>query len=435
MPGYGAQSGAQYSKFRWVVLVTLFVVTGTTALALISPAPLIGAISHSPGQTLSVGQITWMTMGWFNLATACAALVGGYFVDRLGFLAIFFAGMVLILVGWLLVPVIGDSYFGMMVIRLFQGIGTGPVMASSAAVAATRFPMKERSIVTGAQGAAMSAGLGLGQIFMPKILDGHGGDWAGALRSLWPVALVGLALTAIVAFGPKQPAAAQPALSAEEQAETKHALRHALAQPVTWAVIACVALMSWVFQAFNSLSPTYLSADAPLGIGLQNGSALLGYAQIANFLGAFAAGLVTERFLRGRVRPGLVISFALGAVFSVGMLLPAVTRSSGLMLVVLCVAAFLFAWVNPNALGYIAKNYPENVTGKLGGYAMGIGIFGGTAGVAAGSAALNATDHYTLSIVIMAAVCALGIVPAQLTRARKKSASVEPSTTDTALAA
>ena len=118
-----------------------------------------------------------------------------------------------------------------------------------------------------------------------------------------------------------------------------------------------------------------------------------------------------------------MIGFTMGAIFGLGLLLPAATTNSGLMLVILCVAAFFFAWINPNAMGYIAKTYPSSITGKLGGFAMGIGIFGGTAGVAAGAAALHSTGRYTVSIVIMAVVCALGLVPAFFLRQPQESAT------------
>jgi MFS family permease len=438
----------KYSAFRWFILVTLFFVTATTALSLIAPAPLIGPIfmgqfsdpaagaavlagkAALPAGLLSIGQIAWMTMGWFNLAVAFAALAGGYFVDKLGFVKIYFIGITLIVIGWLLVGVIGDSYTGMMVIRTIQGLGTGPIMASSAAVAATRFPVKERSIVAGAQGAAMSAGIGLGQIFMPQLLASQGG-WKPALMSLWPVAILALVLTAVVAFGPKPALAAAGSAAdiAAEAAVTKHALRRALSHPMVWVAIACVFLLSWVFQAFNDLTPTYLEAAPPLGVHL--GSALLGFAQLANFLGAFAGGLVTERLFRGRVRPAIMIGFGVGAIFGLGMLLPAATTNAALMELTLCVAAFFFAWINPNAIGYIAKTYPASITGKLGGYAMGIGIFGGTAGVAAGAAALHATEHYTLSIVIMAIVCLVGVPVAYFLRQPKtadKAVEAAPAT-------
>lgn len=413
----------QYSPFRWFVLVTLFVVTATTALGLISPAPLIGAIVTEPGQTLSAGQITWMTMGWFNLAVAISALLGGFFVDRFGFVWIYAVGATLVGLGWVLVAFgLGDSYGGMMTIRALQGVGTGPVMASAAAVAALRFPVHERSIVTGTQGAGMAAGIGIGQALMPQLLSANDGDWQAALGSLWPVSLVALLLTAVVAFGPKPERIPVGDLSEAERYEMKHALATALRHPVTWAAIACVFILSWVFQAFNDLTPAYLTSEAPLGLDMASGGTLLAVAQVFNFLGAFAAGAFTEKIMRGRVRPGIVMGFSLGAVFGLGMLLPAATGSPAIMGITLAIAAFFFAWINPNALGYFAKTYPANIVGKLGGYAMGLGIFGGTLGVAAGSAALHATDQYTLSIVIMSGVCAFGIVPALFLRQGKGDA-------------
>jgi len=64
----------------------------------------------------------------------------------------------------------------------------------------------------------------------------------------------------------------------------------------------------------------------------------------------------------------------------------------------------------PNAINmsFIANNYSEHITGSVGGFTMGLGIFGGAIGVAAGSTALHITGMYDISIIIVAVVAGIG---------------------------
>ncbi|MCV2394309.1 MFS transporter [Actinotalea sp. M2MS4P-6] len=438
-----------YSPFRWFVLLTLFIVTGTTAVALIAPAPMIPGIFASflpdpsiagdilsgntplPDGALNIGEIANVAMLYFNLAVAVGALGGGWFIDKFGFLAVYFFGISMIAIGWILMPSVGQTVGGVVLLRVIQGLGTGPIMASSASVAARRFPVNERAIVTGTQGAAMAAGVGIGQLTMGGVLEAHAGSFQDALFSLWPIAAVALVMALIVAFGPKQAEVRAEDMTPAERSAVQHQLRAALRHPVTWAAIACVFILSWVYQAFNDLSPTYLT-NGDIGVGFAAGGTMLAIAQAFNFAGAFAAGAFTEKLMRGRVRPGIILGFSMGAIFGLAMLAPFATSNAVVMGIVVCIAGFFFAWINPNALAYLAKSYPQSA-GKLGGYAMGLGIFGGSAGVWAGAHALGATGHFTLSIVIMSVVCALGIIPALfLKQAKVDHASLVTAEAETA---
>ncbi|WP_160297629.1 MFS transporter [Demequina salsinemoris] len=399
-----------YSPFRWFILATLVVVVAAQAVAMISPAPLIGEIMAT-NPDLSAGQVTFMTMGTWNLFVALAAIGSGPLLDKLGFQKLYLFGLVLIMVGMLLVPTLGDTYTGMSIARAIQAIGGGPIMAAGVYVAATCFPSKERSIATGAMGFAMSVGVAGGLSLAPAFLASTG-DWQQALFNMWFLPAIGIVMTLIVMFGPKV-APALPANHDFEAASISNAaiFKKALLTPITWVAIGCVVLASWFNQAFNDMTPGYVALDPPVGLGLgAEGSNMLALAQFGQMAGAVVIGFVVERVFRGKVRGPIAIGFGFLTAGSLALLIPGVTGNSVAFTSSLLITLFFFAWINPAALGYIAKHYPAGVTGKLGGLAQGLGVFGGLLGVSAGSYALHVTGFYTVSTYIMAGVCALGLV-------------------------
>lgn len=406
-----AVSEEAYKPFRWFILATLIVVVAVQAIALIAPAPLIGEIIKTTG--LGPGEVTWMTMGTWNLFVPFAAILGGPLIDKFGFKWMYIFGMVMIAIGWLLMPVIGGSFMGLTICRAIQAIGGGPIMGAGVYVSATCFPKKERAMVNGFLGFAMGLGIMIGLILGPASMAAAG-DWAVGLRNLWPLALVGIIMTVIVMVGPKvAPTSAAFENIDENAAASNLALyKKSLLMPLTWIATLCVVAASWFNQAFNDMTPGYLALDQPVGLGLGAAGAgnVASLAQIGNMVGCLAVGIIVERVFKGRARPALMLAFAAMAVGAGLLLVPGVNSNQVILTVVMMVTVFFLGWVNATALGWIAKNYPAEITGKLGGMAQGVGIFGGLAGVAAGSAALHATGYYVVSTLIMVGVSLLGVV-------------------------
>lgn len=393
-----------YPRFRWFVLITSIIVTTTTAMSLISPAPLVGAIQQSMPD-LSLGQVTYVTMFYFNFFVAFAALFGGILLDKFGVIKVYIGGLFLVGVGALMVPFVGDFYYGMLLIRFLQGCGTGPVMAAGAAIAALYFPHNERNIAAGAQGFAVSFGVLLGFQYSTRIFAATG-SWNASLTWLAPICILGIILSIIVAFGPKPP----EVKAVHTETASKGELKMALLLPVTWVAIASIVAMSWVYQAFNDLTPNYLSYAPPIGLDLGEvkSSNIMSFAQMVYMAGSIIGGIITDKVFKGNCRPILLSGFLIGAIFGLLIKFDFITVNLFFLTGSLALAAFFFSFVNPQALGYIAKNYPAHITGKLGGLAMGIGIFGGAAGVAAGARALHITGLYQMSINIMVGVCIVG---------------------------
>ena len=423
-----AVSEGAYKPFRWFILATLIVVVAVQAIALIAPAPLIGEIIKTTG--LAPGSVTWMTMGTWNLFVAFAAILGGPLVDKFGFKWMYIFGMVMIALGWLLMPAIGHSFMGMTVARAIQAIGGGPIMGAGVYISATCFPKKERAMVNGFLGFAMGLGIMFGLILGPSSMAAAGGDWAVGLSNLWPLAAVGIAMTIGCMVGPKvAPASAAFENVDEGAAASNLALyKKALLMPLTWIATACVVIASWFNQAFNDMTPGYLALDPPVGLGLGAAGAgtVASLAQIGNMVGCLAVGILVERLFKGKARPALMIAFAAMAIGAGLLLVPGVNTNQVILTVVMMVTVFFLGWINATALGWVAKNCPAEITGKLGGMAQGIGIFGGLAGVAAGSAALAATERYTVSTLIMVGVAIVGVGVAALMQTHKHQSLETP---------
>jgi MFS family permease len=389
--------------FRWLVLVTMFVVTATTSIFLIAPAPLIGEMIRTmPG--LSAGQVVLMTMTSFNIFAAVSAILGGILVDKFGFVKFYIGGLIIIGIGALLTPFIGSSSWGIILIRSLQGIGTGPIMVAILPIAARYFPVKLRSLIIVIQGLAVSLGISLGLIFIPRIFQATQ-NVQTPMAWLSPICILGLIFSFIVALSEKRP---EEELSGIK-IPFKEDIMTALSNPVTWVVFACLSVQAWFYQAFSDLIPTYLNAATPAGLGYDQGieGTLMSAASWIFICGGFIGVLITEKFLKGNARPVVLAGFVLGAIFLI--FIPAMASNHMILGISVCAISFFSAFVTPQASGYIAKYYPKHITGTLSGL-TGISAFAGIAGPMVSSTALQNSGGFQLPFAIMVSVAVIGAI-------------------------
>ena len=89
----------------------------------------------------------------------------------------------------------------------------------------------------------------------------------------------------------------------------------------------------------------------------------------------------------------------MGAIFSYLIQVDFVTANQAMLVVCLTGCMFFYSFVNPQIVGFIAKNYPKEITGKLGGLATGIAIFGGFGGATGGGMVIHYSG-YPMSITV-----------------------------------
>ena len=391
-------------------------------MGLIGPAPLIPKILKTMPQ-FDPGEITLMTMSSFNFFVALSALFGGVLLDKLGVIKVFIAGMILVAAGALLMPVCGNSLWGMIFNRGLQGCGTGPIMASAAPLAAAYFPQKERSIVTGFQGFSVALGIVAGLLFLPQMAVSLA-NWQKALMFIGPLGIVGIVLAITIMFGPKALEVIVEKTAEEHQTAISHAFKKAIGEPVLWVAILTYLAMSWVFQAFNDMTPGYIGVPiaehvGSLGMGTIKGGKYLILATILYCIGSIVGGVITDKVFKGNGRPVIATGFLLGAISAFMILVPFVTSNPSMLVFFLSCCGFFFSFVNPQAVGYIAKNYPKEITGKLGGMATGIAIFGGWGGATAGGYLIHASGYPGSIHVNVIGFCLVGFIISLFLRPKK----------------
>jgi MFS family permease len=394
----------EFPRFRWFVLAALCISTIATTIEMIAPATVMGIIAKGFGTDL--GTTTGTIMGLFPLAVGVSCLIGGALIDRFGFIKVAIVCLILLIASSLLVPVLGKDLGGIALLRILQGIASGPILVIISPAAALWFPRKERAIVSGLQGASVSIGLALGFAIAPAIFQAVSG-WQVMMAWLSIVGIIGLILVLIVFAGPKPPVARITGNGSESLSDFKLALR----QPVTWVGVLIFICGSWLLQAFNDLTPAYLAIDPPVGVGfgpMKSGQIMSIY-MLAYLLCAGLSGFVMNKVFKNNARPVIFIGFVFAGIFCTSIILPFVFSNLPILVICLLLAG-VGAFTMPCAVAFITLCYPPYITGKIEGMWQGIGIFGGAIGVFAGAAALRGTGNYHMSIFIITIIAVVGLI-------------------------
>ncbi len=123
--------------------------------------------------------------------------------------------------------------------------------------------------------------------------------------------------------------------------------------------------------------------------------------------GGFTGVLVTEKFLKGNARPVVLSGFVLGAIFFYILNIPAMASNYMILKICICSISFFSGFIQPLAFGYIAKYYPERITGTLGGILIGLDLFIGMASVTVCTKTMEISGYH-MSFIILIGVAMTG---------------------------
>jgi MFS family permease len=407
----------KYPRYRWFILVSLCIVQAMAVMVLVSPNTMIEPISRTMG--IDMGVATQITMVFVNIFIGISAFLGGGIVDRFGAYRVWAGCLILFITGSLLVPVIGETVQGMLFIRLIQGFGAGPIMATTPLVAAQWFPPRERGIILGFQGATVAAGAIISLNFVPFVFA-KTGSWQAALAWLAVFVIPALILSLIVVFGPEPPVKEARRHPEHPEASTSD-IKKAYRLPATWAALLCGLWFSWVVRIFNDVITNYLAVNPPVGVGLGPAGAggVMSSVNVVFTIAALASGFMLEKVFRGRLRALVLLAFILPAALWFSIKFHAVYSDIYILSGFMWVGAFGIALTSPLLMTFFSKSYPEGIMGKLGGLTIVFNQAGILVGTAVGSYALSITGRYDIAINLVGAGSFFGFLSALLLKEPK----------------
>jgi len=221
----------------------------------------------------------------------------------------------------------------------------------------------------------------------------------------------------VMFFGPKAPEIIL------EQHEDPHAgdkdFKLALKDPAIYLMVVYIFLFNWLIQGINDLTPGYFAIAAPVGVGfgpLTAGKLMMIFQGIF-MVGSLVSGWLNRYVYKENTKAQVMLAFILtGVYFFVKFSGVTGQGPNPLLLLIMGITAFFMGQGIATIMGFIAKTYPEHITGRVGGISMGLGLIGGVIGVGAGSSALAKTGTYQASIWIVTIVAIVGFVVAVMLR-------------------
>jgi len=397
-----------HTWFRWVVLGQILIVTFSSAMIMISFAPLMGIVAKDLG--ISIGTASFGFMGLHMLATAVSCAIAGYLIDRFRVFSVINASMVLLVVSNALLPWLGHSYWTTVAIRIAEAAGCAPVWVAIGPAVALWFPRREAGAATGLQSMVMSFGVMFGLVVSPHLAL-SAGSWQRGIAWM----SVGLGVATVFVFSVSQMAKKHsPAAPAEPPTSEPAGIFALLGTRPFLAGMIGLSCGVWTLQTFNSLTPGYLAVLPPMGLGLGALTAgkLMTTVLLAGIVASLVGGLLVDKVFGGRARPVVLTGFVLVAVTPVLMTVPHIASQRSALTLCLILIGTGTPFINPVILGFAAKTFSPSMVGKVVGSWMSVAMFSGAVGVMLGSAALGSTGAYRLPMETISAVAVAGLVAA-----------------------
>jgi MFS family permease len=397
-----------HTWFRWMVLGQILIVTLSSAMIMISFAPLMGIIAKDLG--ISIGVASFGFLGLHMLATAVSCAIAGYLIDRFGIFTVINGSMVLLVVSNALLPWLGHSYWTVVAIRMAEAAGCAPVWVAIGPAVALWFPRREAGTATGLQSMVMSVGVILGLVVSPQLAL-SAGSWQKGIAWL----SLGLGVATVFVFAVSLMAKKHsPATPSEPSTSGSDGIFGLLGTRPFLAGMIGLSCGVWTLQTFNSLTPGYLAVLPPMGLGFGALTAgkLMTTVLLAGVVASLVGGLLVDKAFGGRARPVILTGFVLIAVTPVLMIVPQIGGQRSALILCLILTGAGTPFINPVILGFAAKTFSPSVVGKVVGSWMSVAMFSGAVGVMLGAAALGSTGAYRLPMETISGVAVVGFVAA-----------------------
>lgn len=366
----------------WLVLLAA---AGTFALTM--------GVRQTMGVYLSaLNTATGLGVGNISLAFAFGQLwwgltqpFAGAVADRIGTGRVIFAGVLLIVIGTAITPLMTSTAGLIFSIGVLAAGGAGMAGPSVLMAASARLvPLHKRGLASG----IVNAGGSFGQFAMAPIAIGLTATlgWAASMQWLGVLALLALPAVWVLKGNSNALAAAAAAASGKKVLTVREALAQALATP-SYGLLAAGFLVCGFHVAFlvTHLPGVVEACGMPPAIG----GWALAVVGLFNIAGSLAMGWAVGRW---RMKSLLSLVYATRALAILVFLLA--PKTTAVMLVFAAVMGVTFLSTVPPTVGLVAKMFGPTNMAMLFGVLMLAHQVGGFMGAYLGGQVFQATGHY-----------------------------------------
>jgi MFS family permease len=395
---------AQASGFRWLVLIAAILGYICLQVDNLSITPVLPQVAAS--LNLDLGTASNLAMTTFLFAAFLVMLLlGGLVCDKLGVIAGVMMGGLCAAVPMALMPWIGHSGTGLAVARFIEGCSAGFMFPVMGPVIGLWFPEHQKGLAGGLMSASVAVGSAAGVLLGPAVLV-HVSNWQAMNAVLSVFGWVTFAFALLLTLLPKPALASQ---GGPDRATVKRALLSRLT--LFGALVAFMA--NWGMQCLFSLTPTYLAADKPIGVGfgaMASAQLMLGITLLAGIAGPMLGGILLDKVFKGNAKPVFLMGFALMCVFVYLLRVPAVTGNVPVLEIALILAGFGMQFTLLSIFYFIARSFAPQVVGITAGVWQGIGTFGGAVGLFFAGITIKTQHSYHPSLLMQSLTALAGFV-------------------------
>jgi len=395
-----------FPAYRWFVLFTSCFAVGTLYIHMTAISPILGVIAEE--LNLDIGKASqFFTARMLGEAVFMVSL--GFVCDRCGLTKALLIGLVIALLSVLFTPWWGNSYWGFLTLRFFQGGSVGCIFPTVGYVAAHWFPEKEHGVANGLFFGSVCVGSAIGAVLAP-LINGAVNNWQWTVAILGIFNVIGMVFAFMVA-NKNTPIHELVAEGAVAPVTDGMSYGETLKFPITWLGALIVFANAWIFFGLTNFIPVFLAEPKPMGVGV--GPVIAGYLNLAlTLIGIVAVlfgGWFYDLVMKGHAKPPVAAGFILSGVAFV-LILPEVQTSMFLIVFVLMVAGFGIPFQLPALSAYVVKIYPPEVSGQMIGWWFGVGTFGAAAGLFFGSISLEETGSFAWAIKMISIAAFVGFM-------------------------
>jgi MFS family permease len=340
------------SKYRWVVLSALMMITLMVQIQWLTHAPIARAADvfysgrFNPVSFFNIDFLASSFMFFYIIFCIPAS----YFIDTYGIVKGVGLGAVLTVIGAAIKALSGGSFTMVLTGQIILAIAQPFVINAPTALTAKWFPVKERAIATGLATLAQYIGILIAMIVTPMLIvskasDPNYGSGVDNMLKIYGVITIALTITGMILLRekPKTPVSAEPVTSLKFTDGIKHIFR----LRDMWMMVILFTIGLGIFNAISSMVD---SIAEYLGVVDSNGM-IGGLMLIGGIIGAVIIPLLSDYF---RKRKLFLIICILGMIPGVAgiALAPAMTGGHG----VNPEAAYSIALISSFMLGFFVMS-------------------------------------------------------------------------------